>query len=388
MNNIFNIIQNTPINPLTYNTSNISLNQMSKLDKKYPVLLVDTSFWLYYRFFALRNWYKRAYPDITSQPNFNLEHDWLNDEIFITKYKKLFIDNIKSICKTYKTVLTNVVFCIDCSHKDIWRMEDNKDYKGTRLDSHLKNEFNSYNLFTHIKKMYLPQLQVLYGVKIFFNNKCEADDIIGHFSPYLVNNNFSTVYILANDNDYLQICSEKIIMINGNNKKPIGNGKITVSRKRRDLNNTLTTVNLASIEDNSDDNEISTIVADECADECAEDDDINYGIKYLIKKILLGDSSDNIKCCGIDNGYLDTGIPTNQYRNVYKTLAMTIINNSNKYELLKGILDKIRNGIIKNDSDSQISFVKNFYNNTRLMDFQMLPSNLKNELTNKFNNFI
>ena len=61
---------------------------------------------------------------------------------------------------------------------------------------------------------------------------------------------------------------------------------------------------------------------------------------------------------------------------------------SNKYELLKGILDKIRNGIIKNDSDSQISFVKNFYNNTRLMDFQMLPSNLKNELTNKFNNFI
>ncbi len=85
MNNIFNIIQNTPINPLTYNNSNVSLNQMSKLDKKYPVLLVDTSFWLYYRFFALRNWYRRAYPDITNKPNFNLEHDWLNDEIFITK---------------------------------------------------------------------------------------------------------------------------------------------------------------------------------------------------------------------------------------------------------------------------------------------------------------
>jgi hypothetical protein len=175
-------------------------------------------------------------------------------------------------------------------------------------------------------------------------------------------------------------------MINGNNRKPIGNGKITVSRKRRDLNtnSTPTPDNITPFEDNSDDNEISTIIADECA----EADDINYGIKYLIKKILLGDSSDNIKCCSIDNGYLDTGVPTNQYRNVYKTLATAIVNNPNKYELLKGILDKIRNGIIKNDSDSQISFVKNFYNNTRLMDFQMLPSNLKNELTHKFNNFI
>ena len=118
MNNIFNIIQNTPINPLSYNTCNVSLNQMAKLDKKYPVILVDTSYWLYYRFFALRNWYNRAYPDLAKQPNFNMEHNWLADEIFITKYQKLFIDNIKTICKKNKTVLTNVVFCIDCSHKN------------------------------------------------------------------------------------------------------------------------------------------------------------------------------------------------------------------------------------------------------------------------------
>jgi 5'-3' exonuclease len=365
MNNIFSIIQNTPINPLTYNTSNVSLNQMGKLDRRYPVLLVDTSFWLYYRFFALRNWYRRAYPDITNQPNFNLEHNWLKDEIFITKYKKLFIDNIKSICKKYKTVLTNVVFCIDCPHKDIWRLEENKDYKGTRLDSHLKNEFNAYNLFTHIKKHYLPELQVLYGIKIFFNNKCEADDIIGHFAPYLINNNFNMVFILANDNDYLQICSEKIIMINGNTKNIISTTKAKIS------NNTI------------EENDITVNI---CMD--VEVEDTNYGVKYLIKKILLGDSSDNIKCCSIDNGYLDTGIHTNQYKNIYKTLATAIINNSNKYEKLKNILDKIRNGIIKKGDDSQLDFIKNFYNNARLMDFQMLPINLKNELVNKINNFI
>jgi len=374
---------------------------MSKLDRKYPVLLVDTSFWLYYRFFALRNWYRRAYPDITNKPNFNLEHNWLEDEIFITKYKKLFIDNIKSICKTYKTVLTNVVFCIDCSHKDIWRMEDNKDYKGTRLESHLKNEFNSYNLFTHIKKNYLPQLQVLYGVKVFYNNKCEADDIIGHFAPYLINNNFNTVFILANDNDYLQICSEQIIMINGTTKKTFNKSIVPnaiIHRKKIDRNSTQdnleeTTVNTTTEDidgnDGIDGNELETNKEiDKEVQVEVEVKDINYGVKYLIKKILLGDSSDNIKCCSIDNGYLDTGFPTNQYKNVYKTLATAIVNNPSKYEKIKSILDKIRNGIIKNDSDSQISFVKKFYNNTRLMDFQMLPSNLKNELINKFNNFI
>lgn len=358
MNNIFNIIQNTPLNPLTYNTNNFTINQMAKLEKKYPVILVDTSFWLYYRYFALRNWYSRAYPDVVNQPNFNMEHNWLEDEIFITKYKKLFIENIISICKKYKTVLTNVVFCIDCSHKDIWRLEDNKDYKGTRLQSHIKNEFNSYDLFTHIKKTYIPQLQVLYGVKTFYNNKCEADDIIGHFAPYLISNGFQKIIILANDNDYLQICSNNIIMINGSitNKKDVK----TLSQETGD--------------------------------------------KYLIKKILLGDTSDNIKCCSIDIGYLESGISNNTFKNLYKNLVNEIIiteqqnannetnsnpsKNKNKYEDFKIILDKIRKGIITSEDMPELCYIKNFYNNAKLMDFQMIPKKLKQELITKFNYFI
>ena len=48
------------------------------------ILLVDTSYWVYYRFFALRNWYKKAYPDKdtyedTSEDTFN----WLEDTVFM-----------------------------------------------------------------------------------------------------------------------------------------------------------------------------------------------------------------------------------------------------------------------------------------------------------------
>jgi 5'-3' exonuclease len=350
-NNILNIIQNTPISPLAFANNTITLNQMGKIDKRYPVLLVDTSFWLYYRFFALRNWYKRAYPDIVgNNPNFNLEHNWFEDVIFMNKYQKLFIDNIKTICKKYKTLLTNVVFCIDCSHKDMWRLEDYKDYKGTRLDSHLRNEFNSYNLFSYIKKTYLPQLQLLYGVKIIYNHKCEADDIIGHFAPYLINNGFSKVLLLANDNDYLQICNNKIYMINGNGQP----------------------------NENSF-NENTTIC---------------IGEQYLIKKILIGDTSDNIKCCCAKTGFLDTNNSSNSgnsrhtYKNIYKNIAINIINDSSKYEILRDILNKIRNGTISSSNDISIESIKNFYENTILMDFQMLPKNLKNELLYKFNNLI
>jgi len=352
MNNILSIIQNTPISPLTFNNNTITLNQMGKLDKKYPVLLVDTSFWLYYRFFALRIWYKRAYPDIVgNNPNFNMEHNWFEDEIFMAKYQTLFINNIKTICKKYKTILLNVVFCIDCSHKDMWRLENNKDYKGTRLNSHLKNEFNSYNLFSYIKKTYLPQLQLLYGVKIIYNNKCEADDIIGHFAPYLINNAFSRVLLLANDNDYLQICTDKIFMINGNGQPNNNNNN----------NNNY------------------------------EDNNPFCGEKYLIKKILIGDTSDNIKCCAINNGFLDVNnryIVENIYKNIFKNTANNIINDSSKYDKLKDILNKIRNGTISSGDNNELVCIKNFYENTVLMDFQMLPNKLKNELICKFNNLI
>jgi hypothetical protein len=314
----------------------------------------------------LRNWYRRAYPELVKEPNFNLEHNWLENEIFMTKYRKLFIDNIKSICKKYKTILTNVVFCIDCSHKDMWRLEDNKEYKGTRLESHLKNEFNSYNLFSHIKKHYLPQLQLLYGTKILYNNKCEADDIIGYFAPFLINNGFPKIFILANDNDYLQICSDKIFMINGNMKKiTSAYHEITTNESNQSNQTNQSGNNLNNLEDS-----------------------FYYGEKYLIKKILIGDNSDNIKCCSVDNGFLETGVPTNHYKNIYKNLASIIINDSRKYLILKEKLDKIRNAIITSPDNDEIKFIKNFFENTVLMDFQMIPSKLKNELKHKLNNLI
>jgi len=323
----------------------------NKIDIKLPIILVDTSYWLYYRFFALRKWYIRAYPETQTNKNFNIEHNWLEDKIFITKYKKLFIENIKNICRIFKTVLSNVIFCIDCPYKEIWRCQHTEEYKGTRLESHKKQQFNSFNIFEYIKKNILPLLQTNYNIKILSSSRCEADDIIGNIAPWLVNKGLENIYILANDYDYLQICNNKIHLING----------------------------------------IGKIISNEY-----ELKNKYIGEKYLICKILIGDKSDNIKCCRINSNFIydkndNKNDNKNEYRNIYKGTLEMIVNNEIKYNILKNILYDIRNNINNTNNTNNtnnIIFDDKFKKNTILMDFQMLPNELKIDLENKFNELI
>ena len=347
---------------------------MSKLNKVFPVILVDTSYWLYYRYFALRNWYNRAYPDnIINNPNFNAEHNWLDDEIFMCKYKKLFVENIKKLCKLFNTVLSNTVFCIDCPHKEIWRCELTEAYKGTRLESHKKNQFNSFNIFSYIKKHFLPELKEKYNIKILECSRCEADDIIGYYAPYLSNintNNTNTninttnnickkVYILGNDNDYLQICNDNIVLVNGVGK--------VISR----------------CNSNSDSNSNSG---------SSSNNNKYIGEKYLISKILLGDVSDNIKGCMIDSGFINNNNNTNtnicngEYRKIHKSLIKLIIDNKDKYEILQNILYQLRNN--NNTLDTKLFLDDKFKKNAILMDFKLIPNELKNNLEILFNQIL
>lgn len=347
--NILNIIYNTPINSLAIANLEITHKTMGKLDYSRPVILVDTSYWLYYRYFALRSWYKKAFPDISSGSNFDMEHNWLDDTIFMSKFRKLFIENIKTVVKKYKTVMTNVVFCIDCTYKDIWRNSITSDYKATRPAT-LKNKcFNSFDVFAYMKKDYLPELQVQYGVKILYHPKCEADDIIGHLAPFLISRNFPMVYIIANDNDYLQICNSKIKMIKGN---------ITHGKLQSDSSN-------------------------------------NYdGERYLIRKILLGDISDNIRPCVVNKVLLDSNILNIKELNytleekIYKTVSKTnielLLKDEEGYSFFSQLLEAICIGDIKDGSDPRLELIRNFYENTVLMYFKMIPKELKQELELRF----
>lgn len=328
---------------------------MGRLDMARPVILVDTSYWLYYRYFALRAWYKKAFPDTNRGADFDMEHNWLEDGVFMAKFCKLFIDNIKILVRRYKSVMTNVVFCIDCTYKDIWRNALTTEYKATRPESLRKKGFNAFNVFAYMKKDYLPELQVQYGVKILYHPRCEADDVIGHFAPFLVARGVPMVYVVANDNDYLQICNSRIKMITGN---------------------------LAAGGLQSDSSSISNFP----------------GERYLIRKILLGDVSDNIRGCSVSKVLLENNIQSIGEMNlilgeqVYKTVSKvnieTLLADDTRYEFFSQILDAIRKGDIADGTDPRLALIRNFYNNTVLMDFKMIPGDMQKELEVRFASYL
>lgn len=360
--NILNIISSTLINPLAIvgngmsSEFDVNINTMGKLNRTKPVILVDTSYWLYYRFFALRNWYKKAFPTVVAgNPNFDMEHKWLEDAVFMEKYRKLFIENIKAFVRKYRTTMQNVIFCIDCSYRDIWRNSHTTEYKANRPESLKKKQFNSFDVFAYMKKDYLPLMQVKYGVKILYNSRCEADDIIGQFAPFLVANGVSMVYIVANDNDYMQICGPRVHMLRGGASVPPANYEI------------------------------------------------GDGKRYLVRKILLGDVSDNIRACMISKVLLDKlpvydtsgggcGVQTGVYNEIMKSVTRTnielLLADEERYSFFLQLLECIRTGDVKDCNDPRLMLVKGFYENTRLMDFQMIPHELQNELAGKFRNLL
>jgi 5'-3' exonuclease len=249
--------------------------------------------------------------------------------------------------------MTNVVFCIDCSYKDIWRNSLTTDYKATRPESLKKKGFNAFNVFAYMKKDYLPELQVQYGVKILYHPKCEADDIIGRLAPYLISRDFPMVYVIANDNDYLQICNAQVKMIKGN----ISQGEV------------------------ASDNDVSRV-----------------GEKYLIRKILLGDISDNIRACNINKLLLeknnqnlkewDSILEDKVYKTVTKVNIEILLKDDEGYSFFSQLLDAIRKGDIKDATDPRLVLIRNFYENTVLMDFKMIPQELQKQLEARFASYM
>ena len=123
-------------------------------------ILIDGSYYCFYRYFALNNWWKNAKADT------ELGDDPYENTEFRDKYKKVFVDKIQEMAtklkikKTYgKKVEPIIIVGKDCPRKDIWRMELDNRYKINRIyDSNFKggnllkiaNDNSSYNNKTFI----------------------------------------------------------------------------------------------------------------------------------------------------------------------------------------------------------------------------------------------
>jgi 5'-3' exonuclease len=186
-------------------------------------IFVDGSYYNFYRFYALINWWKNAFPE---EP---LEEP-LQNEIFVDKFKKIFVETLQQIPKKLKldkSVNPILIVGKDCKRENIWRNELFPQYKGTRVQ---EEGFKGGPFF---KMAYEEELFVKGGAKAILEHpKLEADDCIAISVKKLINICPScSIYIITSDRDYLQLNSHNVQLFNlafkniADNKSSTGNAK-------------------------------------------------------------------------------------------------------------------------------------------------------------------
>ena len=168
-------------------------------------LLLDTSYVIFYRYYALLQWWKMAKKDEElGDPNQNPE--------FIEKFEKTFLDCINTIKKKLKIHKEKVcvIAAKDCPRSEIWRNKTYVDYKANRVqdDTFMGGPF--------FKKVYNEKLLQKSGVDyIVKHQSLEADDIVAIMKTHIHSIDPSAIiYIITNDQDYLQLIDEKTIIYN------------------------------------------------------------------------------------------------------------------------------------------------------------------------------
>ena len=212
------------------------------------VILVDTSYTSFYRFFATLRWYSFTDKEEYKKHKVDPTYDWSKNDVFIEKYKKLYLESIIKLLgkKVYKN--SKVIFCMDTPKEQVWRTQIKVDYKGERADLSKKNDFKPTFKLTYnelIPNLIKNNPDKIYSIRI---PELEADDVIALTVKYIRKKNLDyTIYLISGDEDFKQLGYDNLFFINYKKK------------------------------------ELIKLTEEEAA-------------KSLLNKIICGDTSDNIKC--------------------------------------------------------------------------------------------
>ena len=174
----------------------------AKTENKY--LFVDASYYIFFRYHALRNWWKLAKKDESQ------ECSALNAP-FVAKFKELFASKFKEIFKKLKLdpKETKVFVGKDCFQHEIWRNQHTTGYKDGRVEN---NEIGAFFKMIYAEHMFttIPGIDVT----LLEYPSLEADDCIALAVKKLYANDVATdnimthkYFIITSDHDYGQLLS-------------------------------------------------------------------------------------------------------------------------------------------------------------------------------------
>ena len=173
-------------------------------------ILIDGSYFCFYRYHSLLTWWKNAYPE-----QLDVLKDPYQNEKFVEKFKKTFVENVEKLpnnLKINKNIKPIIIAAKDCKRENIWRNTLLHGYKANRSNGP-EDGFMGGPFF---KMVYDDNLFVEGGVKtILKHSKLEADDCIALTVEYIIKKySTATIYIIASDKDYLQLASPQVHIYN------------------------------------------------------------------------------------------------------------------------------------------------------------------------------
>ena len=212
------------------------------------LILVDTSYTNFYRFFATIRWFSFSNKDMWKLVKDDNKYDWSLNKIFIDKYEKMYLQSIIKLIGKRNFKKSIIVFCMDSKKNTLWRHKIMKNYKGNRTNLEKKRNFKSTFDITY--KTIIPTIvknnENIFSIKV---GTAEADDVIAIITNYFKEKNPDlSIDIISGDEDFKQLGRKNVTFLDyRKSKKPI-----QLTEEEAKLN--------------------------------------------LLNKILCGDSSDNIKC--------------------------------------------------------------------------------------------
>jgi 5'-3' exonuclease len=173
------------------------------MDYTKPIILVDLSNYVCYRFFALQKWLVIA-----------KKADEYTIEMTRDKFKQLFISNLTTYIKKLKSVWGNVILARDCQRSTIWRMDVYADYKKNR-DTRSATSTMDPEIFNMVYNEIVPELCKLHKLHMMNYPTAEGDDVIAIVHDYIRERHANTrILIMSSDSDFLQLYGPNTDIIN------------------------------------------------------------------------------------------------------------------------------------------------------------------------------
>ena len=175
-------------------------------DNQPNFILIDGSYFIFYRYFAILNWFKLAKKDqIIDKDNLPEKNKEFMDK-FVTTFQSKLTELPKKLKIKKSSSKPIILVGRDCPREEIWRIKLLKTYKANRVydDTFLGGPF--------FKKAYHDNLFQKGGVKTIFRHpKLEADDCLAILTKNILSKYpMANIYIITSDMDYLQLAQPNV----------------------------------------------------------------------------------------------------------------------------------------------------------------------------------